>query len=231
MSGASVSATGALVALSCAARARWQPSAEGAPAPRLGASPAPAGSPGARARVSRSPTAPAPRAPAAARKRPSSTRGRPRCSLGARSGFQCVSEAFRGGKHGFFTVFMEKIVVDTVSNTDYNRNMKQHGALALTLVIALWVPCWLILSTLLGCQTEGTTPPYPIAPAAERVITNTVYVAGTTFGSLAPPPFGTAAEAAAAAVLALLAAWQGITHREVKRMSQNQPQPVPIEKL
>lgn len=78
--------------------------------------------------------------------------------------------------------------------------------------IALWLPLLMFLASLQGCETGTTGPLRPLSPTVEHTITNTVTMVSTGAAAALPVPWSTATEAAAAAVLALLAAWQGLTH-------------------
>jgi hypothetical protein len=92
------------------------------------------------------------------------------------------------------------------------------------IVIALWLPLILTLATLFGCDTAGSGPPYPISAQAYTTATNVLNaVAAAPVASL-PYPWAPLIQAFAAAVLALLAAWQGLTHKRVIELEQQLPQ-------
>jgi hypothetical protein len=92
------------------------------------------------------------------------------------------------------------------------------------ILIALWLPIVLALSTLLGCDTAGNGPPYPISAPAYTAATNILSaVAAAPVASL-PYPWAPLIQAFAAAILALLAAWQGLTHKRVIELEQKLPQ-------
>ena len=95
--------------------------------------------------------------------------------------------------------------------------MKRIPPLFLVIIIALWLPCLLMIVSITGCQTGTTGLLRPLSSDANRTFTNSVVTIGQTAAAVAPPPFGAAIEAAGAGVLALLAAWQGITHSLVKK--------------
>lgn len=99
--------------------------------------------------------------------------------------------------------------------------------LLMVLGIALWMPVFLVLCSLSGCQAGTTGLLRPIDTGVEHTITNTIGQVTGTAGQVAPAPFGAAIEAAGAAVLALLAVWQGLTH---SRVNQIQTLNVPKEK-
>jgi hypothetical protein len=79
-------------------------------------------------------------------------------------------------------------------------------------LIALWLPVLAVLSTLGGCESGTSGALRPMAPQVEHTITNTITTIQTAATAAVPPPWSTAVEAGGAAVLALLAAWQGLTH-------------------
>jgi hypothetical protein len=101
--------------------------------------------------------------------------------------------------------------------------MRRVQPVFLVLVIALWLPALAILGSLFGCQAGTTGLMRPLSPVVEHTITNTVAVTTQTAAAVLPVPFSTALEASGAAVLALLAAWQGLTHSKVKTLETNNP--------
>jgi hypothetical protein len=78
--------------------------------------------------------------------------------------------------------------------------------------ISLWLPLLMFLASLQGCETGTSGALRPLSPSVEHGITNTVTMVQTAATAALPVPWSTATEAAAAAVLAVLAAWQGLTH-------------------
>ena len=87
------------------------------------------------------------------------------------------------------------------------------------IAIAMWLPLLLAVSALGGCQTGTTGPLRPIADTVYTPLTNVITVAVQSAAAAAPAPFGSAAQAAGAAVLALLAAWQAVTHNTVRKLA------------
>jgi hypothetical protein len=99
--------------------------------------------------------------------------------------------------------------------------MMTRKTAALVIGIALWLPLMLFVASLQGCETGTTGVLRPIAPSVEHTITNVVTVASQTVAPALPFPWNNAAEAGGAAVLALLAAWQGLTHSRVKHLTSS----------
>ena len=101
--------------------------------------------------------------------------------------------------------------------------------LGIVLVIALWMPALMLVGSVAGCQAGTTGILRPIDPVVEGVISNTVAQSVHVGATIAPAPFGAAIEAAGAAVLALLAVWQGLTHTKLVQLQtkENSVQPVP----
>ena len=88
----------------------------------------------------------------------------------------------------------------------------------MVLVISLWLPAWLCFLSLSGCANGSSGVLRPIDPATEGAITNVVAKAVTAAPIIAPSRWSAAIEAGGAAVLALLAAWQGLTHNRVNKL-------------
>jgi len=99
--------------------------------------------------------------------------------------------------------------------------MKKFQPLFLIVVIALWIPALLLALSIAGCETGSTGLARPIAPGLYATTTNIVVVASQAAQSVLPAPWSTAAEAGGAAVLALLAAWQGVTHSKIRSLTTN----------
>jgi len=95
--------------------------------------------------------------------------------------------------------------------------------------ISLWLPIFVGLSALGGCDTTSTATLKPLTPAAETGISNATVMVKEIAHAAPLQPFSGAIEAGAAAVLALLAAWQGITHSRVGKILAETPPP-PQEK-
>lgn len=94
----------------------------------------------------------------------------------------------------------------------------------LVIVIALWLPIAAVVTSLFGCQAGTTGLFRPMDAQVYGSITNAVTGAATVATGAIPAPFSSAIEAAAAAVLALLAAWQGITHSKLNKLANGQAQ-------
>ena len=93
----------------------------------------------------------------------------------------------------------------------------------LTLLIALWLPCVLLFGSICGCAPGTTGLSRPMSDTAYSTTTNVLTLAAKGGSTVLPVPFSTALEAAAAAVLALLAAWQGYTHKKLHEIAARQP--------
>jgi len=109
--------------------------------------------------------------------------------------------------------------------------MKLNFSVLATICIALWLPVLLAVSSLQGCQTGTTGALRPFSPGVEHGITNAVPSVAASAAAVLPAPFSGAVQATAAAVLALLAAWQGFTHERLKRLAAQAPQTVPVNKV
>lgn len=108
--------------------------------------------------------------------------------------------------------------------------MRRIQPVFLVIVIALWLPAVALFFSLFGCQSGTTGLLRPLDPSLEHGITNTIVVATQTAAAVLPTPLSTALEASGAAVLALLAAWQGLTHSKVKTLETNNPTSNTIQK-
>jgi len=85
-------------------------------------------------------------------------------------------------------------------------------------VIALWMPVLLTIGALQGCQAGTTGLFRPIDSKVEHGLTNAVATASSVAAGAVPQPWASALEAGGAAVLALLAAWQGLTHSKIEKL-------------
>lgn len=103
----------------------------------------------------------------------------------------------------------------------------RRGIVILVIGIGLWLPCWIGFLSLTGCAPGRTGLVGPISDQAYHTITNATTSVSTTASQVLPPPWNTAVEAGAAAVLALLGAWQGITHSKVKTLEAATSPPAP----
>ena len=101
--------------------------------------------------------------------------------------------------------------------------MRKIQPLFLVLLIALWLPAFCLAVSLFGCQTGSTGVLRPLSDNVNHGITNTVAIVTTQAAAVTPQPYAAAIEAGGAAVLALLAAWQGLTHSKVKTLEANNP--------
>jgi len=111
--------------------------------------------------------------------------------------------------------------------TVYAAEMIINRTAVAVVVIALWLPTLLVISALQGCQMGTTGLFRPIDSNVQHSLTNAVAVVSGVAAGLAPAPLGSAIEAAGAAVLALLAAWQGLTHSKLEKLRAEN---VPIKK-
>jgi hypothetical protein len=98
-------------------------------------------------------------------------------------------------------------------------------------VIALWMPVLFAIGALQGCQAGTTGLLRPIDSKVEHSLTNAVATASSVAAGVVPQPWASAIEAGGAAVLALLAAWQGLTHSKIEKLraetSANKKGPAP----
>lgn len=101
--------------------------------------------------------------------------------------------------------------------------MKRIQPVFLVLVVALWMPAAGIFLSLSGCAPGRSGLVGPLDPHVEHSITNTVTRVETVTATVAPQPYATAIEAGGAAVLALLAAWQGLTHSKLNKLETSNP--------
>ena len=101
--------------------------------------------------------------------------------------------------------------------------MARIQPLFLVLAIAMWIPLAMMLAAIGGCASGSHGLLRPVDDHVYASITNGVVKVVQVGAQIAPPPFGAAAEAAGAAVLALLAAWQGMTHKRVNTLAVNSP--------
>jgi hypothetical protein len=70
-----------------------------------------------------------------------------------------------------------------------------------------------------------------MSDAVNSTVTNAVTILPGYAAQVLPPPYSTALQAGSAAVLALLAAWQGLTHRTVNTIRAEMPTSVPVTKI
>ena len=101
----------------------------------------------------------------------------------------------------------------------------------LVLAVALWSPLLLLVSSLCGCHGAASGALPHMSDAANAAVSNAVTVLPGYAAQVLPPPYSTALQAGSAAVLALLAAWQGFTHRTLNTIRAELPDSVPVTKL
>lgn len=109
--------------------------------------------------------------------------------------------------------------------------MRKHRTVIAVVCIALWMPVVLTLASLFGCNTTDGTPPYPLTDASYQTATNVIVGVAQAAHASGIAPWASMIEALAAAILALLAGWQGLTHNRVveleKLVTQKLPPPTP----
>jgi hypothetical protein len=113
--------------------------------------------------------------------------------------------------------------VDISEHRNRNAHVKRIQPVFLVICIALWVPCLMIFLAIGGCAPGRPGLLGPMSAPVEHGITNTVQTVIQAAPAYVPQPYATAIEAGGAAVLALLAAWQGLTHSKVKVLETNNP--------
>jgi len=89
------------------------------------------------------------------------------------------------------------------------------------LLIGGWLPAVALLSALQGCEAGTTGLVRPIAPQIAQTISNVVPAISAGAAQVAPAPFNGAIQIASAAVMALLAAWQGWSHSRISRIQSS----------
>jgi hypothetical protein len=99
--------------------------------------------------------------------------------------------------------------------------VKRLQPLFASIVVVTYLPLAAIVLGGLGCETGTTGIARPLSPAAEHTITNTITVLGQTGVEVIPAPWGTIFGAATGSILALLAAWQTLTHSRVRTLQTN----------
>jgi hypothetical protein len=109
--------------------------------------------------------------------------------------------------------------------------MRQHRSLLLVIFIALWMPIVCLFASLYGCASGTSGTFRPLDPTVEHDITNAITSYVQPAAQALPPPMSTAVQATAAAVLALLAAWQGLTHKAVTKLADKASQPPEAPKI
>lgn len=96
--------------------------------------------------------------------------------------------------------------------------MRNNKTVFFSVALALGLPVLLIAPLLFGCQSGTTGLFRPLSASAEKSITNTIVIASGTAATAVGAPYSAAIEGAAAAVLALLAAWQASTHSKLNKL-------------
>jgi len=82
--------------------------------------------------------------------------------------------------------------------------------------IALWMPLVYLFASATGCAAGHSGTFRPIDPTVYTGITNAVTTAASVVSQTVPPPYSLPLHAVASAILALLAAWQGLTYRKLE---------------
>ena len=82
--------------------------------------------------------------------------------------------------------------------------------------LALWMPLVYLFASATGCAAGHSGTFRPIDPAVYSSITNTIVQGTAVVSQTVPPPYSLPLHAVASAVLALLAAWQGLTYRKLE---------------
>jgi hypothetical protein len=83
---------------------------------------------------------------------------------------------------------------------------------------ALWLALLALILCLPACETGSTGTFRPVDPAIEHTVTNAITLAAAAARQVVPFPWSTVFEAAGGSALALLAAWQAVTHRSLKNV-------------
>ena len=91
--------------------------------------------------------------------------------------------------------------------------------------ISLWMPLAWLLASITGCAQGSTGLLRPLSPSAEHALTNSIGGVAQAAPAVLPVQYSLPIQAAAAAVLALLAAWQGMTHRRLEALASKTSPP------
>jgi len=102
--------------------------------------------------------------------------------------------------------------------------MKKAQPLFLGLVAAAAVFAAITLASITGCESGTTGVLRPISPTVEHTITNIITTITTAAPAVVPQPYAIAIEGVGAVILALLAAWQGISHQKIKLLTNGASQ-------
>jgi len=98
--------------------------------------------------------------------------------------------------------------------------MNRYKTVFLVVGIALWMPGVWLLSSLTGCAQGSSGLLRPLSDSANHAITNAIGGVAQAAPAVLPFQYNLPIQAAAAAALALLAAWQGVTHRKLDELSR-----------
>jgi len=98
--------------------------------------------------------------------------------------------------------------------------MNRYRTAALVVCISLWMPAAWLLSSVTGCAQGSSGILRPFSDSANHAITNAIGGVAQAAPAVLPVQYSLPIQAAAAAVLALLAAWQGVTHRKLDELSR-----------
>jgi hypothetical protein len=96
-------------------------------------------------------------------------------------------------------------------------------------VVFIVLGCACILTS--GCETGTTGILRPVSPQVERVLTNGIATVAAVAPAAVPAPYGGLVTIACGAVLAILGAWQGLTHAKVKQLQALNNSIVPVKQL
>jgi hypothetical protein len=91
--------------------------------------------------------------------------------------------------------------------------------------ISLWLPLAWLLASITGCAQGSSGLLRPLSPSAEHALTNSLGSVAQAAPAVLPVQYSVPVQAAAAAVLALLAAWQGMTHRRLEVLASKTSPP------
>ena len=103
--------------------------------------------------------------------------------------------------------------------------MNRYRTAALVVCISLWMPAAWLLSSVTGCAQGSSGILRPFSDSANHAITNAVGGVAQAAPAVLPVQYSLPIQAAAAAVLALLAAWQGMTHRRLEALASKTSPP------
>lgn len=100
----------------------------------------------------------------------------------------------------------------------YAAEMLINRNVVAVVVIALWLPVLITVGALQGCQTGTTGFFRPMDSNVEHSLTNAVAAGVGVATGFAPQPWPMVVQTLGAAVLALLAAWQGLAYSKIEKI-------------